>query len=305
MSDIILHQYTDSPFSEKIRVVFGLKDLGWQAVEIPSIMPKPDLMPLTGGYRRTPVMQIGADIYCDTQLIVRELERHFPEPTLHPYGEGLDYALMMWTDRPMFQAGVGLVFSQLPEIDPAFIADREAMTGQKGFMGQLTAAAPHLQEQLRGHLSLVESQLADGRAFLQGDQPSLADVNLYNPVWFLSRGEADPQVGAFAAFPNTLAWRERMVSIGHGNRAEITGEQALDIAKKATSTVTEGVDPAEPKGLRVGQSVVVMPDDYAQDPVAGTLVMSSANEVAIRRSDERVGEVVVHFPRIGFIVQPV
>ena len=70
----ILHQYAGSPFSEKLRLMFGFKGLAWQAVETPPIMPKPDLMPLTGGYRRAPVLQIGADIYCDTQRIAAELE---------------------------------------------------------------------------------------------------------------------------------------------------------------------------------------------------------------------------------------
>ena len=75
---IILHHFDRSPFSEKIRVVFGHKGLSWRSVRIPQIMPKPDLMPLTGGYRRTPVMQIGADVFCDTQIIIREIERRFP-----------------------------------------------------------------------------------------------------------------------------------------------------------------------------------------------------------------------------------
>ncbi len=78
MPDIILHQYATSPFSEKIRLVLGAKGLTWNAVEIPPILPKPDLLALTGGYRRTPVMQIGADIYCDTALICDVLDRLAP-----------------------------------------------------------------------------------------------------------------------------------------------------------------------------------------------------------------------------------
>src|ERR1700689_1920242 len=81
---IILHHFEESPFSEKVRLVFGLKNIAWTSVRISRIMPRPDLMPMTGGYRRTPVLQIGADIYCDTQVILRELERRFPEPTLFP-----------------------------------------------------------------------------------------------------------------------------------------------------------------------------------------------------------------------------
>jgi glutathione S-transferase len=88
-NEIIFHHYPTSPFSEKIRLIFGIKKLVWRSVEIPNMMPKPDLVPLTGGYRRTPVMQIGADIICDTQLIARELERRFPAPSIVPYGKGL------------------------------------------------------------------------------------------------------------------------------------------------------------------------------------------------------------------------
>ena len=87
MQEIIFHHYVASPFSEKIRVVLGMKGLAWRSVEIPNMMPKPDLMPLTGGYRKTPVMQFGADIYCDTQIIIRELERRFPDrPVVHHGG---------------------------------------------------------------------------------------------------------------------------------------------------------------------------------------------------------------------------
>ena len=70
--EIILHNYPNSPFSEKVRVAFGIKGLSWRSVIQPVIMPKPDLIPLTGGYRKIPVMQIGADIFCDSQIILRE-----------------------------------------------------------------------------------------------------------------------------------------------------------------------------------------------------------------------------------------
>ena len=101
---IILHHFEKSPFSEKVRIVFGLKKIAWTSVLISRIMPRPDLMPMTGGYRRTPTLQIGADIYCDTQIIIRELERRFPRPTLFPDANaGLSWALGMWTDRSFFR----------------------------------------------------------------------------------------------------------------------------------------------------------------------------------------------------------
>ena len=62
MTDLILHHYPNSPFAEKVRVTLGIKQLAWKSVIIPNMMPKPDLMPLTGGYRKTPVLQVGADV---------------------------------------------------------------------------------------------------------------------------------------------------------------------------------------------------------------------------------------------------
>ena len=73
MSAPILHHYPASLFSEKVRTLFGYLDIEWQSVTIPPIMPRPHLMPLSGGYRRTPILQIGADVYCDTQIICRKL----------------------------------------------------------------------------------------------------------------------------------------------------------------------------------------------------------------------------------------
>ena len=69
-------------------------------MEIPRLPPKPMLTTLTGGYRRTPVMQIGADIYCDTHCIIRELERRYPAPSFMPTADaGLLSCLSRWTER--------------------------------------------------------------------------------------------------------------------------------------------------------------------------------------------------------------
>ena len=84
MTELILHHYPASPFAHKARCVLGFKQLAWRSVTVPSVMPKPDVVALTGGYRRTPVLQIGADIYCDTALICDVLEHLRPEPTLYP-----------------------------------------------------------------------------------------------------------------------------------------------------------------------------------------------------------------------------
>jgi glutathione S-transferase len=310
---IILHHFDRSPFSEKIRIVLGYKGLLWRSVRIPQIMPKPDLMPLTGGYRRTPVMQIGADVFCDTQIIIREIERRFPSPTLFPSGAaGVPWALGSWTDRAFFQNTVNLVFGTLgPKVPQEFIEDRSQLRGVRFDLDKMRAAIPPMRDQMRAHLGWIEAQLSDGRQWLLGDF-SLADVSAYMNIWYvrsnLSADEDRAVAGVdkvFAGLKQVAAWETCMRAVGHGTREEMSADEALAIAAIASPETTEENDPGDPNGRKVGDRVVVVPDDYGKVQVGGEIVSLSAQHIAIRRVDERVGEIVVHFPRAGFLVQSV
>ena len=304
---IILHHFEKSPFSEKVRLVFGLKKIAWTSVLIPRIMPRPDLMPMTGGYRRTPTLQIGADIYCDTQIIIRELERRFPQPTLFPDANaGLPWALGMWTDRSFFQNTVNLVFGSLADQVPKeFREDREQLRGQTFDVDAMKAAIPQMRDQLRAHVDWIEAQLGDARAWLLGKQPSLGDVNAYMNIWYVRANLPDAEK-LFERFPKMLAWEQRAKAIGHGSRErELTSAEALELARNATPQTATSADAGDLNGRKPGDRVQVIPDDYGKIPVEGTIVSLSAQHIAIRRKDERAGEVVVHFPRAGFLVVPV
>ncbi|MFN0038217.1 MAG: glutathione S-transferase family protein, partial [Burkholderiales bacterium] len=278
----------------------------WTSVLIPRIMPRPDLMPMTGGYRRTPTMQIGADIYCDTQIILRELERRFPQPALCTEGNaGLPWALAMWTDRPFFQNTVNLVFGSLADqIPKEFREDREQLRGAKFDVDAMKAAIPQMRDQLRAHADWIEAQLGDGRPWLLGKQPGLADVNAYMNIWYV-RGNLPDAANLFARFPKMLTWEQRVKAIGHGNRErELGAAEALEIARNATPQTPMAKDEGDPNGRQPGDHVQVVPDDYGKNAVQGIIVSLSAQHIAIRRQDERAGEVVVHFPRAGFLVAP-
>src|ERR1051325_11041823 len=87
--------------------MLGFKKLAWSSVTIPPIMPKPDVLALTGGYRRTPLLQVGCDIYCDTALIVDVLEHLAPTPTAYPEPEkGMSRILAQWADSTLFWAAM-------------------------------------------------------------------------------------------------------------------------------------------------------------------------------------------------------
>ena len=300
MSDILFHQYDSSPFSEKVRVCLGIKGIDWGAVDEPVIMPKPELIALTGGYRRIPVMQIGADIYCDSQLIVRELERRFPTPTLFPGGDvGLGQATGLWTDRTVFLAAVAIIFGGLgDQVPAAFIKDREALSGRPFDTAAMRAAAPHMTMQLRAHAALLSEQLGDSRAFLTGDRPGLADANAYYNLWFI-RSAYPPAAATFETLPDISDWMERVRAIGHGQPSEVPRAEALRIAREAEPAHI-AADP-NPDAL-IGQLVAVSADDYGRDQVRGTLVGASEHQLTVLRTDPDLGDIAVHFPRIGFAI---
>lgn len=304
MIELVLHHYDISPFSEKVRLVLGYKRLKWRSVQIPIVAPKPDLVALTGGYRRTPTLQVGADIYCDSALIARTLDRLCPSPALYPDDAPLAENFAAWADSTLFWTMIPLVIQpgnlgQLfagapPEALKAFAADRAAFTAG---MRRLTAndAAP----QFATYLARIERQLGDARSFLFGEAPSIADFSLAHCLWFVWRLPATAPL--LAPYSYTGAWLGRMRGFGHGVRDEIAAEQALQIAASADSTAPVEFDST--LGYQRGEPIIVSAIDYGTDPVAGTLVALTRDEVALQRTDERAGKVVVHFPRIGFQVR--
>ena len=307
MPDIILHHYPQSPVSEKVRVALGIKRLDWHSVEIPRIPPKPKLTPLTGGYRRTPVMQIGADVFCDSQCILRELQQRFPEPTFYPGGaDGLPWGINRWTDA-MFDQAIRLVLGanadQLPE---AFAVDRgQLYLGADWNLKSIQVDLPHLIAQLRGQFGWIEQRLAGGRRFFLGDQSGLPDALVYYLVWFV-RGRWQGGPALFAEFPALEAWEKRVQAIGHGTPMAMDADEALDIAMAAEPQTPARDDPADPQSLRPGMKVRVVPDAAGGDPiVTGTIRQIDRETVALLREDPQLGRICVHFPRVGYRVASV
>ncbi len=302
MTDLILHHFDWSPFAEKARLALGLKGLSWSSVQIPMIMPKPDLMPLTGGYRKTPTLQVGADIYCDTRLIACELERRFPTPSLFPGAQrGLSLALSQWSDTAFFEPGAGLSMGLAREVPAAVINDRKRFFNFMDF-GRLAADVPHMLSQLRANADLLEQQLANGRMFVLGAEPGWADITSYFPLW-MARTFVPAAAPLLAPLMHTARWEERVRAIGHGERHEMAAATALHCAQAAQPDPGRGVDPLDPLGLAAGETVRVTPDDYGKDPVVGELITLETQEVALRRHDSRVGMVATHFPRLGYRVE--
>ncbi|MEO6408132.1 MAG: glutathione S-transferase family protein, partial [Burkholderiaceae bacterium] len=306
MAELILHHYPTSPFSEKVRLVLGFKRLAWRSVIVPSLMPKPDVMALTGGYRRTPFLQIGADIYCDSALMCRVIDALHPEPALYPEAtEGLAEIVAQWADTALFwtavpftlqpAGAVHVMAGATPESMKAFAADRAAMNPNFRRPTPADAGAA-----LRSYLGRLEAMLADGRPFLLGGVASIADVSAAQSIFFMRL--APPIAAMLSGSPKVSAWHARVAAFGQGTPTPMTSAEAIEVASKAN--IHAPVAFAAEPGLEQGATVTVTPGDYAHDPVAGKLVGLSTDEVVIERDDPRAGRVRVHFPRIGFQIKP-
>lgn len=307
-SEIILHNYPQSPVAEKARVAFGIKGLSWRNVEIPRLPPKPFLTALTGGYRRTPVVQIGADIYCDSQCIIRELDRRYPSPGFFPGQDGgLMWCLSRWTDGGLFDLGVKIVLGSAGDKLPQdFAEDRGRLYLGENWAEGLKAAnagLPHLVSQVRAPLAWLDRQLGDGRDFLLGRAPAAIDAQVYHVVWFL-RGRWDQGPAFLSEFPGLERWEDNVRKLGHGSVTDMSPQDAIDRAGACEPLQIDGEDGNDPQGLAPGMQVAVSPDvDGGEPPVAGTVVAVSCDTITLRRSEPETGNLNVHFPRAGYLVE--
>ncbi len=308
MSDLILHHYPTSPFAEKIRTVLGYKKLAWKSVIIPRIMPKPDVVALTGGYRRTPLLQIGADIYCDTALICDELEHRQPKPSLYPQGStGAVRIVAQWADSTLFWAAMGYSFSpagaaymfkdQTPEDAKAFAEDRAKMRAGGGGMPPTDATSAY-KSYLRRIASMVDHQ-----PFVLGQQPSVADFSCYHALWFTKR--IAPLAGVLDATPSIAAWMGRMAAFGHGSMSEFDSGAAIALAAQSTPAAVEKNAFQDDHGIALGSKVTITAESFGLEPSEGELVAATRTRYTLRRSDARAGIVHVHFPRIGYQLRAV
>jgi glutathione S-transferase len=306
---LILHHYPTSPFSEKVRLMLGYKNIPWKSVVIPMVSPKPDLVALTGGYRKTPVLQIGADIYCDTALIADVLEHINHLPTLYPEpSKGMARILAQWADSTLFWTsmaynmqpkGLAQIFDHAPpDAAKTFIEDRKAMNA-----GMLRQRPQDAAAAYRSYLRRM-SDMLDDVPFMLGDVPCITDFAMYHPLWF-TRVRTSVLADVLNATPAVLEWMDRMAAIGHGAMEKFTAQSAIEVAASSTPAVLHDDIFQDEHGLALGSQVAISAESFGLEPTEGELVAATRMHYTLRRTDERAGTVHVHFPRIGYSLKPV
>lgn len=301
MAELILHHYELSPFSEKIRRILAYKKIPWHAVDQPIMAPKPDLTPLTGGYRRIPVMQIGADIFCDTALIAREIEARFAQPETIPAADAGAIALIEdWADHRLFMHAVPPTLVGIVDaLPPGFLDDRAEMT--PAFQKQaIFDAAPHALGQLRHALDHLAGQLAQ-RDFLIGSSFTLADAACFHCARFILN---NPDLGGeVSSRPKLAAWLQRIDDYGPGDVSEMNPADALAIARDASPEPALGANNAVSANYALGDEITITADDYGREITTGKATHIGVNRVTVQREDPSLGTVAVHYPRAGYRIE--
>ncbi len=301
---LILHHYDASPYAEKIRLMLGWTGLRWHSVLSPPQPPRPNVDPLSGGYRRIPIGQIGADVFCDTFVIAQELARLADTPSLDPErvaGEAAE--IIARAEGDVFFAAIGsvspltLLGTLLRTMGPLgmlrFARDRA------GMMQGATVKPPQgeaARSIMRSFLDELDQRLA-GRDFLVETEPSLADFSAFHPLWLHVASRRHP---IDSRYGNVVRWYERMESFGHGAREELDPERAFEAARAEPRPLPSADGEAD---ARIGQRVSVAPTDYGTVAVTGTLVAATSSRCIVARQTEGCGTVHVHFPRRGFSLE--
>ncbi|PIE41653.1 MAG: glutathione S-transferase [Gammaproteobacteria bacterium] len=303
MSEIILHHYALSPFAEKIRAMFGYLNLEWQSALTSEMPPRPLLEPLTGGYRRIPVAQIGADIYCDTQTISSQLAKISGKSQLCTKQCDMqvnEFVALVEGDfffaSILYASGIKLnkkIMAQMSFFNLAkLLLDRLKMVRNAATK---TAGIKESKQIVNNTLSRIEDQLE--QSFLFGPSPNIADFSAYHPVWFIKDlGEKS----IMEHFPKTNAWAERIREFGEGTRKEISGEEALSIARAHQPTPIENMQKTHDL---IGQLVQIAPCDYGLRPSSGVLEACTEHQYIISREPKETGLIHIHFPREGYQVK--
>ena len=297
-SNIILYHYPASPYAEKVRLMAGYLAVPWLSVDVPIQPPRETLALLAGGYRRIPVAQIGADIYCDTALISEEIvrlaDKRLAEDSesaisLAEYAEQHAFFAAI-RQNSQLKTAIGLIMKLGFKGMMAFAKDRA--TFAVGYAPAMLSP-DQAKEVFNKYLDNLASHLGD-QSFLGGDEPCLSDFRCYHPI-FLAIAFRSVKTSQLPAQVKT--WMEKLAGFGWGQVSPMTDREALEVAKSSSPLAISEAAAAHPD---VGEWVTVSPTDTGKVPVTGTLVGMDANRITLLRRSDDVGDVHVHFPAVGF-----
>jgi len=285
-----------SPYSEKLRLTMGLLKMRWMSAQVAAYPPREALAALVGGYRRIPVLQIGAHIYCDTRLAFAALTGNESD-CLRLIDR--DEALRQWAEQEVFFA---VIAAASPYRAVTLLTRELGLGGLMRFTRDriaMTRGATIVQpdgNKARAILSSFVSHLAErlqGDACLSGPEIGYLDLCCFHPLW--RAGRIDSRIKA--TWPLAVHnWFEAIQSLGHGEVVPATPAAITDAIDQEAGLFTGAIEPP----FLEAEWVTMRPTDYARDESCGVLVLLDKRRAVLKRELPDGGVVYLHFPRCGF-----
>jgi glutathione S-transferase len=307
MTQWILHHYPSSPYAEKARLLLGYKGFAWGSVEVPMMPPRPHLQTLLGAFRRIPVLQRGADFFCDTRLLPEVLDSVQPQPALLPaHARPLSTLIACWAEPRVFVRMGPVRFETSDDLQPLaaanidrgdFLRDRAPFMAPASDIRRSAAVRGSARDHVVAYLGLLESMLVQG-PYLSGEHPAACDFSAYHTVWWLRRPPSRDAL--LSRFPALTAWADRMAAIGHGQPQPLDAQESLAQAKAAQSEPPWQSDWPAVDDERLQRTMNLCPDDYGRDPVTGVVTSVSDRHLTLSREAPGIGTVRLHVPKANF-----
>ena len=226
-------------------MTLGMIGASWTSVEIPRVPPKAPSDATDRRISQNPVLQIGADIYCDTANIARALGESGYDDKLFPGGQrGRVMALASWIDQSVVELAIRIVItSAIGSAPPEFIQDRGDLYFGPGWTPEgMKAGLPGARLQLEAQMNHLDDALAE-TGHMVGNTTSYADAGVGFLAWFL-RGRWDGGPSLLARYANIERLEDQLATDSEGAYTDMTPEAALEVAKGSTSSAPSGISNA-------------------------------------------------------------
>lgn len=302
-NQIILHQIKRSAYSEKIRLMLDMSGLDWLRVDAPAHTNKREVQRiLVDGYsRRLPLLQVGADLYCDTDVITHQLSLMSDIQSFSKENLGNNQSLAIELEKDVFRVFLGSIPpAQLLKAyfkDYTFKDFSGFLIGRvQSFKGVDLPTMPYkvALEKKEVYLKKFDEMLKNQMFLLDDNQPCIVDYSLYHHVWYQ---EINNNIHTIEPYKNIMRWFALMKSKRRALAKEVSGQEALLIAKESQP---QAIPHRMLESKRLGQVVTLRPNDYAGQatlPVTGIVVGEDDHKIILKRESKETGIIHVHFPK--------
>lgn len=306
---MILHRTLGSTYSQKIIALLGYTKTPWQSVIANKGMPRPVQEILVGSFaRRMPFLQIGADMYCDSDMIamfIAEQTNHneFKSTQLSLKEKDLIFSI----ENELFTAVLASVkpinfitgyFRTVPfKTALAFFKDRLQLKKENPDF-DITRKKTRYEWEIivREFFKKFEEQLLL-TPFLSGkEKPNLVDFTAYTHVYYMN---VLNRLKFANNTPTIKEWLKRMNRFSIKNNNELSGTKAIEIAKNSTPLA---IPTSLLNSANINKQVTIPFNDFLGShitkPLQGVLKGEDDYKYIIARNHPQIGTVHIHIPKV-------